>query len=169
MQTEKLREVLYEAARTASYDGGDRWLARELRRERARLGMSLRTETPEDFARLSLDVAKEFSSCNDYEQARKMLYLGKHALEQRDSDDIMKELDDFLIAVEYRGFSRAALRTSSVKRKERKERRMMWRNEITKRPLRRVMAIHSAQRVKRNANWYLLHHRINARAEATTP
>ena len=165
----RLRELMGEAARTVSYDGGDKWLSRELLRERARLGRTILdilfgTGYYTEFVATSIEVARDYIAVYEWKEARIVLRRARIGLlGSEDRDEQRKDMDALFEAVLFRGFSRGAMRRSARKRQQRKERRMLWRNEVTKRPLRRVIEKHRRTRATRTASSYLLHRRINER------
>ena len=161
------RTLLLEAARTVSYEGGDHWLSRELLRENARLGLlrlaSLRSN-PEKYGLAALDAAKDFVSCSDWQEVKNVLLMGHPAIVASGDEDAISRLNELMAAADYW----LAEKAKNRKQHERRERRLRWRNHITKRPLRRVMEEHRATRAKHTSRWYAINGRINDRASKTT-
>ena len=170
---ERLRALMREAARTASYDGGDRLLARDLTRECARLGeMSMNALYHNgrfsEYVALAIDVGRDYLLIKDWEAADTILRRGKIGLiDSPDNEEQQKDINELLAAVWYWGFSRGARRGSTHRRRRRQERRMLWRNEVTKKPLRRVVESHREKKVTRSARWYAVQRRVNDRANAS--
>ena len=168
--TRRLRDLMGEAARTVSLDGGDKWLCRELLRERARLGRAILDTLfgngyYTEFIATSIEVTMDYIRLYEWKEALIVLRRARIGLlESENRDEQKKELEALLEAVTIRGFSRGAIRRSARVRQQRKERRMQWRNEVTKRPLRRVIERHRRTRVIRTPGLHLLHRRINERA-----
>ena len=157
------RALLLEAARTVRYEGGDRWLSRELMRESANLGLlemeSLRSNSRK-YGIAALDAAKDFVQCSDWPEVKNVLLMTQPVIEATGDEELITKLNELLLAADYWIADKAKNR----KRHERHERRLRWRNQITKRPLRRVLEKHRATRVKQTGRWYGIHFRINERA-----
>ena len=157
------RSILTEAATTANWPGGDRWLAREIRREIARNSLQEMTELRNDTEKFIAAVfvaARDFISCGDWREVKDTLEVGREAIESEGNEQDVDKMNELLRAADYWLEDQARY----PKRYLRRERRMLWRDERRKRPLQRALRSRTQFQPKRSRRFYRVHFRINQRA-----
>ena len=159
-----MRDLLLLSSQTVRLDGGDFYLARELMRQVAHGSLEdmvkLRGE-PRAFMDAAFRTARDYMQCRDWDDMRLVLHL---------VDEVVSECGeeaDRACARDLMGIAnfRKAVDARSQRRVLLLERRMKWRNEVTKDPLRREWNAHHSLRPKRSRHFYRVHSRINERAE----
>ena len=172
----KARTLLAEAARTVFLDGGDEWLANELRHESCRLGEGMLEALWEnhryiEYGEVSLSVARLYMACHDFSIALEYMADAEAILlDYEDTTDAKSEASTLLARIvamreAVTHWVRVRSSPAAQKRERRRERRMMWRNAHTKQILRRVHLARLASATRRSERWYTVHGRINARAD----
>lgn len=161
------RRLLKTAARTALFDGGDRWLSNALAIEAVEIGqraLSLLCDTPEGkalYEDLCHTMVVELIGVTLYSEAIKLAEEALDAGMVPENSRVVSALD---AAKLWNGNGWGRVRPSERKLRERKKRRWLWRNEKTKQPLRRVTQ-YRPSRKRMTYDLRELHRRINERGE----
>ena len=161
------RRLLKVAARTALYDGGDKWLAVALSIEAVEIGrqaLNLLTDTPEGkilYEDLCGTMVVELIGATLYPEA---IRLAEEALDAGRVSEISKVASSRDAAKFWNGEGWGRVRPSERKRRERKKRRWLWRDENTKKPLRRIISFRPTRKTM-PYHMRILHQRINERGK----